>query len=151
MSKFEVYKFLHVSLAIIWVGGGIFGAVLTERAKRADHDHKLGITRDMEFAATRVFNPSAILLTIFGILMVIESDVFEFEQAWIIMGIGGVVASAILGMGFLGPQATKLASELEGHHPGADARLSRISQVALLDLAILVVVVWAMVAKPGFG
>lgn len=149
MTKLELYKFLHVSLGIIWVGGGIFGAVLTERAKRAEPVHKLGITRDMEFAATRVFNPSAILMSIFGILMVIESNVFEFEQTWIVMGIGGVVASAILGMAYLAPQAGKLATELERGEPAADVRLTRISRVALLDLVILLVVVWAMVAKPG--
>lgn len=150
MSKFEIFKFLHVTAAIIWVGGGILAAIFTERAKKAEPAHTLGIARDMEYVALRVFNPTSILTLVFGVLMVLEADAIEFGQTWIIMGIGGVVISAILGMGYLGPQAKKLVAELTAGDAAAGPRLNAISRVAQVDLVILLVVVWAMVAKPGF-
>jgi len=151
METFEIYKFLHVSLAIIWVGGGIFGAIVTERAKAATPAHTLGIARDMEFAAKRVFAPAAMLTLVFGILMVLDADAFEFEQAWIVIGIGAVAISAVLGMAYLAPQTTKLVAELESGDANASTRLKAISRVSLIDLVILLVAVWAMIVKPGLG
>jgi len=151
METFEIYKFLHVSLAIIWVGGGIFGAIVTERAKSAAPAHTLGIARDLEFVAKRVFAPAAMFTLVFGILMVLDADAFEFEQAWIAIGIGAVAISAILGMTYLGPQSTKLVAELEAGDANASTRLKAISRVSLIDVVILLVAVWAMVVKPGLG
>ena len=150
MELFEIYKFVHVTTAIIWVGGGVLGVAYTERAKKAEAGHRLGIARDMEFVALRLFNPAAIVTLIFGILMVLEADAFEFSQAWILMGIGGIAISAALGMGYLGPQARRLVGELETGDAGGEARLVAVSRVALFDLVVLLVVVWAMVFKPGF-
>jgi uncharacterized membrane protein len=150
MELFEIYKFVHITTAIIWVGGGVLGAVYTERAKNTGAVHRLGIARDMEFVALRVFNPAAIVTLIFGILMVLEADPFEFSQAWIVMGFSGVAVSAGLGMGYLGPQVKRLVGELEAGDAESEARLSAVSRVALLDVTVLLIVVWAMVFKPGF-
>ncbi len=149
MELFEIYKFVHITTAMIWVGGGVLGVVYTERAKKAGAVHRLGIARDLEFVALRVFNPAAIVTLIFGILMVLELDGFEFSQAWILMGIGGVALSAALGMGYLGPQAKRLVGELEAGDARGEARLTAVSRVALFDVVVLLVVVWAMVFKPG--
>ena len=149
MTKFEVFKFLHVTAAIIWVGGAILGAFFTERAKKAEPAHRLGIVRDMEFVSRRMFAPAAMAALLFGVLMVLEADVIDFDQTWIILGSGGIVVSTILGLGYLGPQAKKLAAELAAGDAAAGGRLTAISRVAQLDLFVLLVVVWAMVAKPG--
>jgi len=151
MDTFEIYKFLHVTTAIIWVGGGIFGAILTERAKSATPAHRLGISKDMAFVANRVFAPMAVLTLIFGVLMVLEADAIEFEQAWIAIGLGAIVLSIVLGAGYLGPQSGKLVGELEENAEGAMDRLRRIALVSYADLAVLLVAVWAMVVKPGLG
>lgn len=152
METFEIYKFLHVSMAIIWVGGGIFGAILTARAKTASPAHTLGIARDMAFVSGRVFAPAAILTLVFGVLMVLDADVFEFEQTWIAIGLGAIVVSIALGAGFLGPQSGKLLAELEsGDEAAGRARLRTIARVSMIDLVVLLVAVWAMVAKPGLG
>jgi len=149
MTKFEVFKFLHVTAAIIWVGGAILGAFFTERAKKAEPAHKLGIVGDMEFVSQRMFAPAAMAALLFGVLMVLEADSIDFDQTWIILGIGGIVVSTILGLGYLGPQAKKLAAECAGGDAAAEGRLTAISHVAQLDLFVLLVVVWAMVTKPG--
>lgn len=148
MTAFETYKFLHIAFAVVWVGGGILGTFFTERAKGAPPAHKLGIARDMEFVALRIFNPSAIAVLLFGILMVVTTDGIDFGQTWIVMGIAGIAVSAILGMAYFGPQVRKLVGQLESGDSGADTRLASIAWMARIDVIILVVVVWAMVTKP---
>lgn len=150
MTLFETLKLIHILAATAWIGGGILGLIYTERAKKAEAVHRLGIARDMEFAAQRVFSPAAGLTLIFGILMVLEHDGFEFTQAWILVGLSAIALSAIMGMGFLGPQSKRLVTEIEADDPGAVGRLRAIARVAYLDNAILLVAVWAMVFKPGF-
>lgn len=151
MEAFEIYKFLHIAAAIIWIGGGVFGLILTFRAETAHPAHALGIARDMEYVSIRVFNPAAIVTLVFGILMVVDQDAIGFEQTWIAIGIGAIAASAILGMGYLGPRSKKIVALLESGDAGFAQSLKSVRNVSLIDLAILLVAVWAMVAKPGLG
>jgi len=149
MTKHELYKLIHLTAIIVWVGGGILAAIFTERAKKSEPAHKLGFARDMEFVAKKVFAPAAGVALLFGILMVLESDSIEFSQAWIVIGIAGILISMGLGMSYLGPQATKLVDELAAGNPAADDRLNTISLVARVDVAILLGVIVVMIAKPG--
>lgn len=149
MEAFEVYKFLHIAAAIVWVGGGAVATVFAARLGSATPDHRLGFARDMEFASTRVFMPASLLTLLFGILMVVDSDVFAWEQAWVVIGLSAVVISAVLGMAYLSPQSAKLVAELEAGDPAAAERIRGISLVSRLDLVVLFVAVWAMVVKPG--
>lgn len=151
MDTFEIYKFLHVTTAIIWVGGGIFGAILTRRALGASAAHRLGIARDLAFVSRRVFAPASILTLVFGVLMVLDADAIEFEQAWIAIGLGAIIVSIAIGAGFLSPQSAKLVDELETGEEKAMDRLRRVATVSRVDLLVLLVAVWAMVAKPGLG
>ncbi len=149
MSKFEIFKFIHVAAVIIWVGGGVLGALFAQRAKKADPAHTLGIVTDMELVSRRVFAPASGVALLFGILMVLDADAIDFEQTWISMGIGGIVISMVLGMTYLGPNAKKLIPELATGDPAAGRRLNAIARVARLDLVVMFVVLWAMIAKPG--
>jgi uncharacterized membrane protein len=152
MSTFEIYKFLHVVAAIIWVGSGILGAVFTHRARSAAPADRLDFARDMNFAAQRVFGPFSVLTLVFGILMVVEADAFGFSQMWVAMGIGAVALSSIIGVALLGPHNLKLIAELEqGSQEAATARLVTISRIELFDVLVLLTAVWVMVAKPGLG
>ncbi len=149
MTKHELFKLVHLTAIIVWVGGGVLATIFTARAKKAEPAHKLGFARDMEFVSKRVFAPGAGIALLFGILMVLESEAIEFSQAWIVIGIAGILISMALGMSYLGPQATKLVAELATGDPAAEDRLNMISRVALVDVAILLSVIVVMIAKPG--
>lgn len=149
MTRFDTFKFLHVLFAIVWVGGTVTTNVLGARLARADHGHRVGFSRDMEFVGMRVFTPAALLTLLFGVLNVTATELYDFGQAWIVIGLGGVAISAVLGMAFLGPQTKRLTADLEQASPAAEPRMRRVAAVANLDMVVLLVVVWAMVAKPG--
>jgi uncharacterized membrane protein len=149
VSLFETLKFVHVLSSVVWVGGGIFIYITGRRAQRGPLAHKLAMARNADVAG-RVFMVSGIIVLAMGIWMVIDRPGYEFTQAWIVIGLVGLLTSAGLGGAFFGPQTQANIAEYEaGDEAAGDARLARILNVATFDLLLLIVVVWAMVVKPG--
>lgn len=148
MTLFATLKFLHVLVAIIWVGGGILQTILVWRVRKADAIHRLGLARDMRAMADKVFGAATVAVLLFGIWMVIERPAFAFGDTWIVIGLVGIVLSGAIGGAFFAPKGKALVARLESGE-SADKLLGVISRVALVDQVILLVVVWAMVAKPG--
>lgn len=146
---FETLKFIHVLAAIVWVGGGIVSAILSYRMRYAAPEHRLGFARDMAVVGDRIYGSAAGIALIAGIWMVIDEPAFGFGQAWIIIGLAGFALSSAIGVGFFGPATKALIADLEAGGSG-DAARARIQLGSYADLAILIVVVWAMVVKPGF-
>ena len=148
MTLFETLKLLHVLAATIWVGGGILQTTYVVRSARADAAHRLGVARDMVFLGSKVFGPASGLAFIFGVWMVIERPAIAFGDTWIVIGLVGFALSSIVGGAFFSPKGKALLAELEAGKPG-DALLRTITRVAFVDQVILLVVVWAMVVRPG--
>lgn len=148
MTLFDTLKFLHVLAAIVWVGGGILQTILVWRVRKADPAHRLGLARDMRAMGDKVFGAATAAVLLFGVWMVIDREAFAFGDTWIIIGLAGLVLSSAIGGAFFAPKGKALVAKLEGGE-AADDLLRAISRVALVDQLLLLVVVWAMVVKPG--
>ncbi|OFW64100.1 MAG: hypothetical protein A2135_01145 [Actinobacteria bacterium RBG_16_67_15] len=150
MSKFELYKFVHVIAATVWVGGAITAQLIGLRLKNAEPAHRLGFARDMRFVSQWIFLPAALIAYGFGSLMIEESPNFGYEQAWVTIGTAGLAIAFLTAAAFLVPQSRKAVRLMEaGRGPEAGAVMGRVTIVARLAVVVLIVVVWAMVAKPG--
>jgi uncharacterized membrane protein len=150
MTKFETFKFVHVLAATAWVGGSIAAQLLALRLKTADPGHRLGFARDMRFVSQWIFLPAALVTFLFGSLMIEETTAYDYEQAWIAIGNAGVIAAFVVAAAFLVPQTRKAVRLMEsGRGPEAGAVIGRASRVARVLIVLLLVVVWAMVTKPG--
>lgn len=153
MTLREWLLFLHILFAIAWVGGTIMLQILGARAGRSkDPNQTIEFLRTAEFTGRYVFNAAGVLTAAFGIWLVIESAAWGFDQAWISLALTIVIISALLGMFFFGPQIAKALAIADERGPDDGefgARVSRIVAVSRLDLLLLLVVVWAMVFKPG--
>jgi uncharacterized membrane protein len=150
MTKVELYTFIHVLAATVWVGGAATAQVVALRLKKADPAHRLGFARDMRFVSQWIFLPSALIAYVSGWLMVDEVEAFDFDQAWIGIGTAGLALGFLTGAVFLVPQIRKAVRLLEsGQGPAAGAVIRRVSIAARIVVLILFVVVGAMVAKPG--
>lgn len=150
MSQVELYKFVHVVAAIVWVGGSITAQILALRLKAADPGHRLGFARDMRFVSQWIFLPAALIAFLFGSLMVEEVDAFDYDQAWLIIGNAGLIIAFLTAAAFLVPQTRKVVRLMEaGRGPEAGTVIGRVSIVGRILVVVLIVVVWAMVAKPG--
>ena len=151
MTLYEILLFFHIVAIATWVGGGIVLNVVGARAQA---------TRDPQFRARfattlggvgPVIGGSALVALGTGIGMVLDSPVIEISQTWIWLALALFAVSAVVGGAYFGPASNKIVAALEsGQVEEADRRARVFNTVSRLDLVTLLVIVWLMVAKPGF-
>lgn len=152
MTLAKFLLLVHVVAVIVWLGGAFMLGLLFERAQRSkDESTVLGLARMGEFLGKAVFNPAGIITLAAGVWLVIEAD-FDFAEAWISIGFLGIATGAILGMAFYPKAFRQVQAGIEADGLLSNdtlAALRRLRLVSTLEWAFLVVVVWAMVFKPG--
>jgi uncharacterized membrane protein len=152
MSSYELFKFLHVVGAIVWLGSGIGLLMLNQQFVRArDHQGLLAIGQRTEGLGTRLFAPASLVTVGAGIVMVATTDSLGFGDLWILIGFAGLVLSGVAQMAVAAPAYARFQALVEEYGPESEdvavaARGMRLGN--LLDIGVLLVVVWAMVAKP---
>ena len=150
---YNLLQFLHVAAAIIWIGSGIglvalFG-VLNSAGER---ETLLNTSRHVEKLGTRLFAPSAMATLIFGILTVLASEgSIGFEDLWIVIGFAGVALSLVF-VAVSNPNNRKIGEAAAAEGPNSETVTRLLAKGRMLnyvDITLLLVVVWAMVTKPG--
>lgn len=141
-------KFLHILLAIVWVGGAITIQLLALKAMAAGPVHVEHLTKSIEWMGKRVFMPASGILFLIGLWMAFG---WTGWPVWIWIGVVAFAATFVTGAFFLGPESGRIAKLLE--EKGADApetvaSLKRILMISRIDLVVLIVVVWDMSYKP---
>ena len=146
-----VFKMLHVGAAVVWVGGGLFITIIAVLAELANDDNQLlQIGHWAETVAGRLFPVMSFVVLGFGIAMTSNGDI-PYNQFWIIFGLVAWALSAATGILFLGPESKRLNKAAAEHGPQApevQARLRRILLVVRVDVALMFLIVFDMVAKP---
>ncbi|HYH61657.1 MAG TPA: hypothetical protein VD766_07295, partial [Solirubrobacterales bacterium] len=105
-----------------------------------------------EWIGLRVLNTAALLVAVFGVLLVIDSDFYEFSQFWVSAGLAMFLLSAVTGAAFLGPETGrigKLSDERGPEDLEVQARIGRVLMVSRIEFTLLVLIVLDMVLKPG--
>jgi uncharacterized membrane protein len=152
MTGYEFFKFMHVVAAIAWVGGGIGLTIYGYRLRAAgDYASLAAMQRRGEDLGKFLFMPAALLTLGFGIVMVASQSWLSFTDLWILIGFGGVVLSGVAEMGIAAPAGKRFLAAVEANGPrSADAEryAGRSLRGSLLDVTVLLIAVWAMVAKP---
>lgn len=150
---YDTLKWVHIMAAIVWVGGGIFIQVYTSRLRRAGETDRLAaFARDVEKLGNGLFLPASIVVLLMGIAMTWYAPFIEWNDTWILLGLLGIVSTALFGALFLGPEAGRLgtlAQERGADDPEVQARIARLFFVSRIDLAVIVFVIVVMVFKPG--
>jgi uncharacterized membrane protein len=153
VTWYEFLKTVHVLLAITWLGGAITFQLIGIRVLKEQPPNRLvGFTRDVEAIGMKIFLPVSLVLLAAGILMVIDTPGIDFTDAWIVIGLGGIVSTIVIGAGFLGPESGRLGELIEQKGPTDPEVVSKVSRILLIsriDLLILLVVAANMVIKPG--
>lgn len=152
MTRFELFKFVHLIGAIAWVGGGIGLLILHRRLVGArETEALLAFNRQSQALGNRLFAPAFVLTLGSGIAMVATESAFGFTDLWILIGFGGIVASGTAELAIGQPAGKRFTAAVEdfgSDSPQALAAASRTTLGATLDLLALLIVVFAMVAKP---
>lgn len=154
MARYDVYLFLHVGAAVVWVGAAALMCLLGLRVDaRAGDERRRVYIRDSEWLGVRLFLPSSLLTLVFGVLLVHEGP-WTYGNLWVALGVGALAASTFLGVLVFGPgwaRAAKLAESETPGSPALSARLGRLLLAGWLDLGLLLAAVWLMVVKPTSG
>lgn len=149
---FAIFKLIHVSFAVFWVGGGLLLTVLALRAERAPSaDEMAHIARQAVFAGERLFAPAGLVVLAMGITMVINSPEIGFGTTWVDIGLVGYALSFTTGIGVLAPRAKQIVALLDDKGaaaPETQAAIQRILLIARVDVAVLLLVVADMLLKP---
>jgi uncharacterized membrane protein len=151
VSWYEFLKFVHIVMAVIWVGGALAIQILAAKIQKESDGLRLAsLSRDAGFLGERVFAPASGILLIAGILMVI--DAWEFGDTFIIIGLIGWAATLVTGLFFLTPESKRVAGLMEQRGPSdpeALAGVKRLLAIARIDAIVLILVIFNMVVKPG--
>jgi uncharacterized membrane protein len=144
-------KFVHVTAAILWIGGG-FTLLLTGmlRLGRASADELLGLIRTVAFLGPRLFMPVSLITLASGVALLFLAG--WGWQAFTVLGLAGVVFTALFGSLILGPSAERAVALAEKQGAAAAMPALRgIFRLAKLDYAVQFGIIFLMVVKPGWS
>lgn len=148
---YALFKWVHVTGAVVWVGGGLTLTILAMRAERSSDPREMAtIARQAAFIGERVFAPVGMLVFLMGIAMVINLH-WGWGTTWIVIGLVGYVITFLTGILVLGPQAKRIGQLMETKGPDAaetQAATQRILLIARVDVGVLLLVVADMILKP---
>ena len=150
MDWYLILKFLHVSSAVIWIGGAFIMVMLATRADRSADDKILvDVVRQVAWAADHVYVPASISTLVFGLILAWYASLWA--NLWIILGLLGVASTVGLGILVLTPLAKKADAgfKARGASPEVVATSREILTLAKFDLVLLFTVIADMVLKPS--
>ena|SRR2546428_2849218 len=145
-------RFIHIAASAAWIGGGLMLGVIAVRARRGD-DAALTISfgRMLQYAGPRVFIPSMVLLLLAGIGLVLV-QAHSLTELWILIALGGFALAFLIGAVFMSRIGIELARVVAVPSPDAVRSAQLVGRWLTgysVVLAILVIVLWDMVFKPG--
>jgi uncharacterized membrane protein len=148
---YQLFLYLHIVCAVIWVGGAIYAQLLAFRVARSPDPSELPhLARHVEFIGARVFAPAALLLFVSGAAMTLQA--WAFGQTWIAISVALWVLSAVVGAVYLGPRVKRAADLFEAEGPTSQAGrelIDRMFVVSRLELIGFAVIIALMTFKPG--
>jgi uncharacterized membrane protein len=150
MDWFSIIKLLHVTSAIIWLGGGFLLVLLAIRADRAgDTPELIGILRTVAQMGNLVFVPASLATLIFGLIM--TWFWVGFAELWIVIGLAGYASTFLMGTLVLKPSADRMLAivDREGATPAALLYGRRILRAGKFDYVVMFVILIDMVMKPA--
>jgi uncharacterized membrane protein len=150
-----VYEWLlaaHIVGAVTWIGGSLTLLLLGSRARRSQNATLLAsFARDAAWIEQRVYLPASVVVLVAGLALVAVGQ-WPYESLWIGIGLVAIIASALTGALFVGPQLRHLGNLIAERGPEeaqVSSRMNRILTVSRIELVVLFLVVIDMAVKPG--
>ena len=151
MTSYELWLFLHLSGAIVWIGGATVAQVFGILAQRTgDPAQSAAFGRSMAFIGPKVFMPASLVVLVTGALLT-EDGNWDWSEPFVWLGILGWLLVAVIAFAYLtramGQVGARLAAE--GPSPEIGAEVRKLVVLARVLILVLFVIVFVMVVKPG--
>jgi uncharacterized membrane protein len=152
-DSYSIFKALHVTSAVIWVGGDVTLTTLgiVFELKR-DGETLAALGKMGAWIGVKVYTPALFAVLIFGIATV-QKGHLGWGTFWINFGLVGWAIAACVGVGFVGPELGRIDRAAQQFGPESEEvirRIRRLFTIFRFDTALLVLIVLDMAAKPSF-
>jgi uncharacterized membrane protein len=148
---YALFRLAHVTLAVFWVGGGLTLTILGIKAELSDDANEIvTLGRWAAFVGERLFAPAGLIVFLMGIATMINTN-WGWGKFWVVAGPVGYALTFVTGIAVLAPRTKKalaLADEKGPTAPETIAAIRKILLIARIAIAVLLLVVADMVAKP---
>jgi hypothetical protein len=149
MTLYQTLLLVHVLGVILWLGGSVTGTLLLVRSRSAAPGQLTAQVENSRWIDLRMGMPSALVVLLAGGWLMAEGD-WPFDTAiWIHIGFGALLAAAGIGAVWTGRYQRKLLEAT-----GSD-RLDTLTGKILLgnyaSILLILIALWAMIAKPSVG
>ena len=147
MTWYEFFLFVHITAAVIWLGGAftfqMYGAVVR---RGGDLDEMARFAGRAGSLAERMFIPASLIVILAGIALMINGN-WDWGQLWVVFALVIFAASFLTGVLVISPIAKRIPvvgpTTTEGQ-----ALIERLFTILRIDLVFMYAIVFAMVVKP---
>jgi len=140
--------FLHIVGVAGWLGGAVY-AFYTYSALAPMEPAAAGpALQRLKKVEDRFFGPASGLVLLSGVGLVLTSEAFGWADAFVLIGLGAFVVSAIIGA-TVGKRNSERLVEATSTGSDVGEALQSWRRVTASDFVILAVVIWAMITKLG--
>ena len=147
MTTRTVLLALHIAAVGGWLGANFVQLLVSQRFAKRPAELGAAWARETMWLGQRYYPAAGALIAVTGVLLVLDND-WSWGAGFIWVGVAVIVIGAAMGVAFFEPLARKRAEALEaGDTSGADTAQRRIIPLALLDTALVLIAVLAMVHK----
>ena len=147
MTWYQFLLFVHISAAMIWLGGAFMFQMYGFVVRRGGDPEEIArFAGRAGVLAERMFVPASLVVILAGIGMMIDGN-WDWDQLWVIFALVTFGASFLTGLLVLGPMAKRIP-EVGPTTPAGQALIERLFSILRVDLAFMYTIVFAMVVKP---
>src|SRR6476659_983337 len=148
---YGLFKAIHVTFSVLWVGGGVILTILAIVAERSSDPLQIAnVARQAATVGEKFFAPIGLVTFLMGLAMMLNTN-WGWGHFWVVVGMIGYATTFGIGIGLISPTVKKLQAVIETNgptHPDSIALIKRVMLITRVDAALLLIVVLDMVTKP---
>jgi uncharacterized membrane protein len=151
MTWYQLFLYLHIAGATVWVGGATMLQFMAMRARTRGLDGLVVFAADVGWIGKRVLGPASLAVIGAGVGMVVNGP-WSFSDDWITIALSLVAVAYALVVGVMEPESKRVAEAIaDGRLDEAQRRGRRQTIVSRIELAGLFLIVFDMAMKPTFA
>ena len=146
MTWYEFLLFVHITAAMIWLGGAftfqMYGFVVR---RGGDAEEIARFAGRAGHLGERMFVPASLVVVLAGVGLMIEGN-WSWDQLWVIFALVTFAASFATGLFVLTPIAKQIPV-VGATTPAGQTLIARLFTILRVDLAFMYAIVFAMAVK----
>lgn len=151
MTRYQLFLYVHIAGATIWVGGATMLQFMALRARTRGIDGLVAFGSDVAWIGKRLLGPPSLAVVGAGVGMVLDSPL-SFSDDWITIALILVATAYALVVGVMEPLSKQIREALAADDLATAIARGRLQTiVSRIELGVLFLIVFDMALKPTFA